>query len=229
MKNSVHNEWKANKIRVMIVDDDNSWSQSMKTFLELEGDIQVVDVAQTKDEAIEKANHYLNELDIILMDISLSPNNAEGIYASAMISEINKAKIIMLTSMEIDEYVINSFISGAVNYLKKKDYKDLPATIRKTCSGETPVEILARKFSEKAVEDELNVLTKTEKNIFDLATKGNSRKDISEKLICTLSTVKNHINSILKKLNAKSSKEAHSVLKIRAIENKKVQNRSEED
>jgi CheY-like chemotaxis protein len=66
-------------------------------------------------------------VDIILMDINLSENNMDGYMPAAEISQTKIVKIIMLTSIESEEVIRNSFTAGAVNYILKSNYTEIPS------------------------------------------------------------------------------------------------------
>lgn len=199
------------KIRLIIVEDDPNWIAAMTLFLELEEDLEIVAVAKSYDEAIETC--ISTDADVILMDINLSENELSGIYATAEILCHKEIKIIMLTSL-LNELIIRSaFAAGAVNYVLKTAYKSIPSVIRQTLQSITPNEVLARDYLRLRIQEILSPLTSTEKEVFQMLSEGKSKKDIADSLFISENTLKNHINHILKKLEAESVKDAIEKLK----------------
>lgn len=115
-------------IRVLLVEDDPFWQESISNDLSKEQDITVTGVVSTKEEAVEAVK--ASEIDVILMDINLTENNLDGIEAAKEIKRIGTYNIIMLTSLNDKDVVIQSFKQGAVNYITKSSYKDILNAIR---------------------------------------------------------------------------------------------------
>ncbi|HEX3030229.1 MAG TPA: response regulator transcription factor [Clostridia bacterium] len=196
-------------INVMIVDDNLSWSNNLSFFLNKESDIKVVGTANNKEEAIHLLNN--SEVDIILMDLELTEGFFDGIDIIEEISLIHKKlKIIVLTSYSINDLVIKSISAGAVNYLEKKNFMEVPQTIRSVYFDDSPFQVLANIFIEfkkqlSLTQEELSVskLTPEEKKVYELRIAGNSISQTSKTLFKTLDTVKKQSKSILKKFNVK--------------------------
>lgn len=148
--------------------------------------------------------------DVVLMDIAMPVLN--GIDASKRIMAINSdIKIIMLTSIDEKETVLNAFASGAKAYaMKNINIDKLEGIIKMVMNNEVWIapEIahyildvfsgMEQIESVKPVND--FKLTNREKEILSLISKGMSNKDIANKLIISLYTVKNHVKSIIQKL-----------------------------
>ena len=115
-------------IKIAIIDDDVKWNKQLVQYLNNQDDIMVAWVATNKEEAIKCAKS--NIVDIILMDLNLDVDqdqNFDGIFATIEILENDiKAKVIILTSLFEEELVINSIIAGAIDYIQKENFKDLP-------------------------------------------------------------------------------------------------------
>ena len=102
-------------IKVIVVDDEQNWLIAISKLLNKEDDISVVGTANNKESVINLIKENLS-FDVILMDISLSSNKYDGIETALEIKELKEdAKIIMLTSFENRELIIDSFTAGAVN------------------------------------------------------------------------------------------------------------------
>lgn len=200
-----------NKIRIIIVEDDEKWVMAMNLFMELEPDFEVTAVAGDYDTAVQICK--TTEADIILMDINLSGNELDGIYATAEILCHKDIKVIMLTSMSDMEIIQSAYIAGAVNYVLKNNFKEVPSIIRNTLKATTPNEILARDYQRLRVRELLSPLTSQEKEIFQMFTEGKSKKDILECLYISENTLKNHIHSIIRKLESKTIHDAVEKIK----------------
>lgn len=203
------------RIKVLIVEDDSDWLKELMRFLNKEEDILVVGTARTREEAVQLAKTI--QIDIVLMDIHLSVHHLEGIYATLEIAEISDAKVIMLTSLMDEEVIEKSFTVGAVNYIAKEKYKQLPNAIREVYSETTPIEILVKKYRNFKKEEQLKDLTPAEKEVYDLVEQGYTRSQIEGKLSKAENTIKNQIKNILKKLGGSSLKEAITIVEMRGL------------
>ena len=202
-------------IKIMIVEDDLDWIKALTRFINHEQDMVVIATATDRREAVKLGGDLAVE--IILMDINLEGNKYEGIYTAAEIGRINPAKIIMLTSLDEPETVIQSFTAGAINYVTKQNYRDIPGVIRAALNPLNPVELLVKDYHRLKEQEALAVLSPSEREIYQLMEEGQSNAQIEQKLHKTNSTLKNQINSILKKLGANNRKEAVKKIKARGL------------
>ncbi len=203
------------KISVLIVDDDSDWLKAMKMFLGNEDDIIVT---ATVDSVEGARNVIINEkVDVVLLDINLTGSNYDGIYAAAEISMSSKFKIIMLTSFKEDEFILKSFSAGAVNYIFKADYTKIPEAIRSAYNNSSAFEVLLREYSRLKEEEQIKNLTPSEKEILMLAEQGYTQSQMQKLLFKSESTLKKHINSFLKKLQVKNTKEAIKKVKMKGL------------
>lgn len=203
------------KIQVMIVEDDPAWIKILNSFLSQEDDIFVKASANSKDEAVRLAADI--KIDVIIMDINLSENLKDGVAAALEIKEFSNAKIIMLTSYNDDELIKDSFEVGAVDYLLKEDYLDLPNTIRKTFNNRSSIQVILDDYARLKKDERLRELTTAEKEVFDLMEQGLSQSQIAAKLSKTNNTLRTQVKNILKKLGAKNSKEAVKKIKYKGL------------
>lgn len=194
------------KIRIIIVDDDLAWIKAMTGFINMYEDLIVIASATNKEDAVNLAKTV--NPDVILMDLNLSENKRDGIYTSLRILEFSRAKIIMLTSYMDEDIIKDSFSARAVNYISKENYTEVPAAIRNACKSISPMEVLVNDYINLKKEICLKELTHSERKIFNLIKDGYSRSDIEKKLYISNNTVKVQIRNILKKLNAKDTREA---------------------
>jgi NarL family two-component system response regulator LiaR len=193
------------KIKIAIVDDDPVWLNAMASFINETDDMLVSVMALNKEEILYFLDDH--EIDIILMDINLG-NGDDGIYLTAEISEKKGAKTIMLTSLENEEFIINSFTAGAVNYVSKENYRDIPAIIRSVHHKISPFELLVKDYGRLKEAEQIKSLSAAEKELLEFIQKGYSQSEIARILYKSIGTIKSQINKILKKLEVNSSKDA---------------------
>lgn len=205
-------------IKIGIVEDDPHWQKILSNYLNAYDDFQVVWIASEKDTAISFARETEKGTDVILMDLNLSFNKRDGIYATFEICSNNDIKIIILTSYDEGQIIRDAFTAGAVNYIVKENIKELPNAIRSAVEGKSPIEELLVEYKDLKKELLLKQLTRSERKLFDLLEIGKSKTEIIEMLYKSENTVKSQINSILKKLNAKSSKDAIEKVRRKGIE-----------
>ncbi|MGL5380244.1 response regulator [Clostridium sp.] len=211
-------------IQVMIVDDQTLMRDGLKTILELEEDMEVVGVAANGKEAYELIDS--TKPNIILMDIRMPVLN--GVEATKMIKrDYKEIGIIILTTFDTDDLIIEALASGADGYmLKDIEGNRLVESIRDAYRGDTilPAKIAAKlvarlvKGESKKKEDTdkaLNEfeLTEREKDICQLLIEGLSNKQICEKVYLSTGTVKNYITSIYNKVGVSNRTAAVLLLK----------------
>ncbi|GIO96517.1 DNA-binding response regulator [Paenibacillus lautus] len=205
-----------NRIQIFLVEDDPDWVKSMTVFLNAQEDMIVVGTAESPEQATAMAQ--ILSFDIVLMDIQLTAGRLDGIYTAAEIYERKpQAKVIMLTSLSDEQVITQSFTAGAVNYIEKSKYKELPAAIRSAVLHPGSMEVLLKEFARLKREEQLRVLTPAEREVFDLLDEGYTHSQMEKKLFKTESTLKNQINKILKKLGVRSSKEAVEKVRRKGI------------
>ncbi|GGG04490.1 response regulator [Paenibacillus abyssi] len=204
-------------IRVMLVEDDPDWRRGLAHYISKEADLELVAESGEAEAAIRLAKQMMP--DVILMDIMLA-DSPEGIRLTGELSESTGARIIMLTSMEDKSLMVEAFRSGAVNYLIKSDFNDIPDAVRKAAVDRSGIDAAAaRQVLEefrrlKRMEREYEVyrfkesITKTELEVLSMIDKGLTQSQIADQSFISLRTVKNHVSNILRKIGGKSSKEA---------------------
>ncbi|AEI41524.1 response regulator transcription factor [Paenibacillus mucilaginosus] len=206
-----------NRIRVVIVEDDPDWLRGLQSYLQKEGDIEVVGTASSGEAGVELLERV--EADVVLMDIMMS-DSPEGLWAAAEIVKCSGARVVMLSSMEEKEMIFEAFKAGAVDYMVKSNFTEIPATIRSAYANRSAIHpsVAAQMREEfrrlKQLEHEVrvrelkNLLTPTEIQVLDLIEKGHTQTQIADKFVVSIRTIKVHVGNILKKLGGKSSKEA---------------------
>jgi DNA-binding NarL/FixJ family response regulator len=195
-------------IRVLLADDQSLVLTGLRTILESESDLQVVAAARTGEEAIRLAAE--TQPDVILMDIRMP--GVDGITATREIAGRSTAKIVMLTTFDLDEYVYGALRAGASGFLVKDIPDDhLVAAIRSIHSGDT---LLAPSVTRRLIETYLrrrpsatvsgaDTLTPRETEVWRLVTRGASNAEIAAELHLGGATVKTHVSRLLPKLGAR--------------------------
>jgi DNA-binding NarL/FixJ family response regulator len=212
-------------IRVLVVDDLETFREHFRDILEKDPSIRLIGMAASGEEAVRMA--LKERPDVILMDVIME-NDRAGITAAKRISEnLSSVKIIMLTVLEDDETIYNAFQIGAVDYLLKNARpEEIIAAIKAAYDDKSiPSPLIAKKIRKefKALRDYQNTinvtiniireLTRVELDILLLLCEGKKRSEIAELRCIELSTVKTHIRNILRKLNMKSSQQILSFIK----------------
>lgn len=206
------------KIKVLLVDDQILFVESLRMVLEkMTNDIIVVGVAQNGREAIELASSL--QPNVILMDVRMPEMN--GVESARIIRErFSEIRIIMLTTFDDDEYIIEALKYGASGYLLKNvPPEDLIAAIRAVFEGNV---LMAPKVASKLVEklvnttedkpsvditlnssDWLNQLSNREKEILSLIAQGYDNREIAKRLYIGEQTVRNYVSIIYCKMGVK--------------------------
>jgi two-component system, NarL family, response regulator LiaR len=193
----------AARIRVLVADDHAVVRQGLRTFLELQEDIEVVaDVADGRQALVAVAEH---DPDVVLMDLVLP--EVDGVEAIRRIaSERPSIRVIALTSFLDDDKLFPAVRAGAAGYLLKDvEPAELVKAIRTVHAGEGLVHpaVAARLMEEVAAtggREARDSLTPRERQVVDLIARGLSNKRIALELGISEKTVKTHVSSILGKL-----------------------------
>ncbi len=202
------------KIKVLIVDDQNLFAESLRTFIHnYADDIEVVGIACDGRESLILWRELNPEF--FLMDVHMPVMN--GVDATReLLSRDPSLKIIMLSTYDEDEYVRQALSYGASGYLLKDlSPTELIASIRAVNSGITQISpVLVNKLIKGLHEEDreqysklseqmewIEKLTKREKEIFTLIATGCDNDQIAEELCISERTVRNHVSMIYTKLN----------------------------
>jgi DNA-binding NarL/FixJ family response regulator len=185
-------------IRVLVVDDHPILRAGLRGEINAQTDMQVVAEASDGKEAI--ALFHLHRPDVTLMDVRMP--GLGGIEAIEILrKEFPNAKFVILTTAAGDIVALRAFRAGAVGYLLKNLLRtELIDTIRVVHSGRRriPPEI-AQQIAEHAADDSLS---QRELDVLRAVSQGRANKIIASELGISENTVKNHIKSILSKLDA---------------------------
>ncbi|MBG9812340.1 hypothetical protein ABD68_12265 [Bacillus endophyticus] len=191
-------------INVVLVEDEEFWQENIAKYIEKETtDIKVVEIATCKEEMLEIIDRETDiDIDVVLMDINLTGANLDGIEMIEILSR-RGIKAIALTSINDEDVIINSFESGAINYITKSSIFDIISSIYDVAQGKSKIHYDASGalLSKMQEEKKMRLLTSSEQEVYRLQKKGYSRTKIAEQLFKSVNTVKKQIQSIRKKLN----------------------------
>jgi DNA-binding NarL/FixJ family response regulator len=200
--------------RVLVADDQSMVRAGFRMLLAGEDDIEVVAEASNGLEAIEKAARYTPT--VILMDIRMP--ELDGLEATRQIlAEDRGARILILTTFDLDEYVYEALRAGASGFVLKDDSPEqLIAAIRTVAAGDallspTVTRRVIQKFAgmpRPAPPKELEELSEREREVFRLMVRGLSNAEIGQELFISETTVKTHVTHILSKLGLRDRVQA---------------------
>jgi DNA-binding NarL/FixJ family response regulator len=192
-----------NPIRILLVDDHFVVRSGLAMLLEQQDDFVVVGEADDAEQAMAHFRKF--RPDVTLMDVRMP--GASGIDALRQIrAEFPEARVVMLTTYDLDEDAFLALDAGAVGYLiKSVRHAELFAAVRQVHAGERCVP--------KALEERLATATRSrlsprEVETLDLLARGFSNREIGSALQVTERTAKAHVQAILAKLEAADRAEA---------------------
>jgi len=204
-------------IRILLVDDQGIVREGLGSLLQAKPDLEVVGDAENGQKAVERALSL--QPDVVLMDVRMPV--MDGVAATRLLSQkAPNIKVLVLTTFDDDEYVSQAMQCGAKGYLLKDTPSDeLAEAIRAVHKGYTH---LGPGLFEKAMAavttpaplptieppPELEQLTPREQEVLQLIAEGYSNREIAQALYISERTVKNHVNSILGRLNLRDRTQA---------------------
>ncbi len=196
-------------MRILIIDDDKMICFALKTIIENEHDMEVVDMGHSYDDAISLFKKH--QPDVALFDIRIGEKT--GIDAFKEIKETHKdAKIIFLTTFLDGEYISDALKYRSCGYLLKDDFESICPSIRAVFAGQNVFgsKVLNNLSIDKSQRENINTffsgeflcnsLTEREIEVLHLISKGFNNKEIANKLFLSEGTVRNYISSLLEKL-----------------------------
>jgi NarL family two-component system response regulator LiaR len=207
------------KIRVLIADDHAVVRQGLRTFIDLQEDMQVVGEGSNGVEAVELAQRF--QPDVILLDLAMP--QMDGLEATRKILESSpRTHILILTSFGEDDKVFPAIRAGAQGYLLK-DIRpnELVQAVREASQGKAQLHPEIAKKLMSAVATDRGVpesdqhaqaptadLTERELEVLRWIASGLNNREIAEKLIISEKTVKTHVSNLLGKLGLEDRTQA---------------------
>lgn len=190
-------------MKIIIIDDDQLVSLSLKTILEATEEIQVIAQGSNGEEAISLYRSY--QPDILLMDIQMKKTNGLE-AATTILKDYPEAKILLLTTFSDDEYIIKAIKIGAKGYILKQNFESIAPAITAVYNGQS---VFGNEIMNKIpslIQEDLSPslsefdLSQKDFDIIKLVADGLNNKEISERLFLSEGTVRNYISHILEKL-----------------------------
>jgi DNA-binding NarL/FixJ family response regulator len=201
-------------VRVLVADDQSMVRAGFRMLLAGEPDIEVVAEASNGLEAVEKAARFRPT--VVLMDIRMP--ELDGLQATRRIlAADDTARILILTTFDLDEYVYEALRAGASGFVLKDDPPEqLLAAVRTVAGGEA---LLSPAITKRVIKQftriprpapprQLDDLSERELDVFRLIVRGLSNAEIGRELYISDTTVKTHITHILQKLNLRDRVQA---------------------
>ncbi|GGP70980.1 MULTISPECIES: response regulator transcription factor [Streptomyces] len=191
-------------IRVLLVDDHQVVRRGLRTFLEIQEDIEVVGEASDGAEGVDRAEEL--RPDVVLMDIKMP--GTDGIEALRRLRELdNPAKVLIVTSFTEQRTVVPALRAGASGYVYKDvDPDALAGAIRSVHAGHVLLQpevagaLLAQEDAGTGT-GRGSTLTEREREVLGLIADGRSNREIARALVLSEKTVKTHVSNILMKLD----------------------------
>ncbi len=201
-------------IRVLVADDQSMVRAGFRMLLAGEEDIDVVAEASNGLEAVEKADRF--HPDVVLMDIRMP--ELDGLEATRRILAANNgARILVLTTFDLDEYVYEALRAGASGFVLKDDPpEELIRAIRTVAAGDA---LLSPAVTKRVIKqftraprpsppEQLEDLSEREQEVFRLIARGLSNAEIAQELVIGETTVKTHVTHVLQKLDLRDRVQA---------------------
>jgi DNA-binding NarL/FixJ family response regulator len=203
-------------IRVLLADDQAMVRSGFAMILDAQPDIEVVGEADDGDRAVAEAARLAP--DVVVMDIQMP--RLDGVSATrAIVSQPHRARVLVVTTFDIEQYVYESLRAGASGFLlKNAPPEDLVRAVRVVAAGES---LLAPAVTTQLIEAfckqpalpprpprELEQLTAREREVLTFVAQGLSNGEIAERLVVGLGTVRTHVARILMKLHLRDRVQA---------------------
>jgi len=200
--------------KVVLIDDDQLVTISLKTILESGGNISVEAIGKDGNEAFSLYEKY--EPDVLLMDIQMQQQSGLS-AAEEILKKYTEAKILLLTTFRDDEYIVSALRIGAKGYILKQDFEAIEPAVLAVAGGQTvfggevmeripgllpgvgneekevPAEEMADVFKEKGISEK-------EFAIIEGVAEGLNNKELADSLFLSEGTVRNYLSTILEKL-----------------------------
>ena len=202
-------------IRVLIADDQSLVRAGFRMILEAQPDIEVVAEAADGQDAVASARRLAP--DVVLMDIRMP--RMDGLEATRLLAG-GPARVLMLTTFDLDDYVYEALRAGASGFLLKDvPREELVHAVRLVAAGEA---LLAPSLTRRLIEEFLRLrarpaaprpealaaLTQRERETLELLARGLSNAELAQALVVSEHTVKTHVGNVLLKLGLRDRVQA---------------------
>ncbi len=202
-------------IRVLLVDDQELMRMGFRMVLGAQPDIDVVGEAGDGRRAVELAGEL--RPDVVLMDVRMPI--LDGVEATKQITGPGLAKVLVMTTFDLDEYALSALQNGASGFLLKDTQPaGLVSALRAVASGDAVVSpSVTRRLLDRFLGTSggqlrdvavLDVLTEREREVLTLIAKGLSNTELAGTLFLSEATVKTHVGRILAKLDLRDRVQA---------------------
>jgi DNA-binding NarL/FixJ family response regulator len=201
-------------IRVLVADDQALVRSGFRMIIDERADIELVGEAEDGAQAIRLAGEL--DPDVILMDVRMP--GLDGVEATRrLVDGGTRARILVLTTFDLDEYVYAAVRAGASGFLLKDvQPTELVDAIRVVAAGNSlfgpaATQRLVERFAQPqqaSASETLDVLTDREREILRLLAEGNSNAELAAKLYLSEATVKTHVSAVLRKLGVRDRVQA---------------------
>jgi DNA-binding NarL/FixJ family response regulator len=203
-------------IRVLVADDDDLMRAGLRAVLSSDPEIDVVAEAADGAEAVEQARR--RDPDVVLMDVRMP--GVDGIEGTrALTRALPRARVLILTTFEDDDYLFGALDAGASGFLlKRTEPEKLIAAIHTIAAGDALLSpavtrrvidrVASSPGADAAAGRRLRALTPRERDVLELAARGLTNGEIAGTLVVEESTVKTHVKRILAKLELRDRVQA---------------------
>ena len=202
-------------IRVVLVDDQELMRVGFRMVLGAQEDMEIVGEAGNGEEAVKLTEEL--RPDVVLMDVRMPV--LDGVEATKLITERGLAKVLVMTTFDLDEYALSALRNGASGFLLKDTPSvQLVAALRSVASGDAVVSpSVTRRLLDRFLgaaggqlrdASVLDVLTDREREVLLLIAQGLSNTEIARKLFLSEATVKTHVGRVLSKLDLRDRVQA---------------------
>jgi DNA-binding NarL/FixJ family response regulator len=204
------------RVRVLLVDDDDLMRAGLKAVLSSDERIDVVGEAADGREAVRAASAL--SPDVVLMDVRMP--GLDGIAATReILAGSSDVKVAVLTTFEEDDYIFGALNAGASGFLLKRTKpEELIAAIHTIAAGDSLLSpsvtrsvierVAAQPAPDASAADRLERLTPREREVLELMSSGLSNSEIASEFVIEESTVKTHVKRILMKLRVRDRVQA---------------------
>jgi DNA-binding NarL/FixJ family response regulator len=205
----------SDRVRVMLVDDDDLRRAGLRSVLSSDETIEVVGEAGDGHEAVDRIRKL--RPDLVLMDIRMP--DLDGISATReVLAATPDVRVVVLTTFEQDDYIFDALSAGASGFLLKRTQpEELIAAIHTVAAGDSllspsvtrrVIDRMAGQPTPVETSRRLDELTPREREVLELMARGLSNREIAERFVIEESTVKTHVKRILMKLRLRDRVQA---------------------